>query len=325
MTTTVGAKAEVTAYLDQVRAQLDDLPDAERDDLLEDLEQHLCEVSVEVDEPLAVRLGSPELYAAELRQSAGLPPRGAPPAGAWGRAWTAASRSGLARAGRTAWAHPAVEAVRRFSPETRPGWWVLRGVLLVGSWMVLFASPSVHDLPVPRLAGSRLATVALVVAAVWASVWLGRRSSSDPRLRATAILLNLVVLWMAFHALDRVEGRVGYRFVYQSERTPYLAHPDGTPITDIRPFGVDGTPLESVLLYDQDGRPITNVHGPHTHGVGADGRVQENRYPVLPAPAQCHEYEAQPQMCPRPDPTTAAPPATAPTTTAPPPAATAVP
>ena len=45
-----------------------------------------------------------------------------------------------------------------------------------------------------------------------------------------------------------------------------LVHEDGTPITNIVPYGPDGEPLTGVLLYDQDGRPIDNLSTYTTDG-----------------------------------------------------------
>jgi HAAS len=59
-------------YLDEVRSHLADLPTDERDDLLEDLEAHVHEVTAATDGPLDDALGPPAAFAAELRASAGL-------------------------------------------------------------------------------------------------------------------------------------------------------------------------------------------------------------------------------------------------------------
>ncbi|MFF3866939.1 HAAS signaling domain-containing protein, partial [Micromonospora sp. NPDC001898] len=58
---------EIVDYVTRVRAALADLPPTVRDELTEDLAEHLAEVAAEGDEPLADRLGAPEAYAAELR------------------------------------------------------------------------------------------------------------------------------------------------------------------------------------------------------------------------------------------------------------------
>jgi len=62
-------------FLTRMRAALSDLPPAEVDELLEDTEEHVRELSREHGEDqLELRLGSPEAYAAELRSTAGYPP-----------------------------------------------------------------------------------------------------------------------------------------------------------------------------------------------------------------------------------------------------------
>src|SRR5437870_6781775 len=62
---------DVASYASAVRAALAPLPDAERESLLEDLENHLAEVASESDLSLQERLGPPEDYAAELRSAYG--------------------------------------------------------------------------------------------------------------------------------------------------------------------------------------------------------------------------------------------------------------
>lgn len=287
MTTTVHAPSEVKAYLDEVRLYLDDLPEAERDDLLEDLEQHLSEVVAEGDEPLAARLGAPADYAAELRQSAGLPPRGAAADSSLARLVHRARASSLGRVVTGVASHRTTRAVRDFLPEARPGWWVARALVGMAAWMVTTQYVSYGDLPVPPVAGSRFVTVALVVGAVWASVWLGRRSDSSRNLRLLSVAVNVGVVLLAYGAMNDLSGRLGVDYVYsEPSRATYLSHPDGTPITNIYPYAADGTPLEGVLLYDQAGRPITNVHGPHVHPARPDGAPLHNAYPVQePTPA----------------------------------------
>jgi hypothetical protein len=75
--------ADVARYATAVRAACGDLPGPDRELLLEDLEDHLQEVAAEAGGPLEERLGRPEVYAAELRASAGCrAPASASPAAA---------------------------------------------------------------------------------------------------------------------------------------------------------------------------------------------------------------------------------------------------
>ncbi|SFB11716.1 hypothetical protein SAMN05216266_10512 [Amycolatopsis marina] len=71
----------VRDYLARVRTALADLPDAEVEEILEDVRPHLQDIGTELGESatlaaLVERLGSPESYAAELRAAGGYP---APP------------------------------------------------------------------------------------------------------------------------------------------------------------------------------------------------------------------------------------------------------
>jgi uncharacterized membrane protein len=70
---TAGLPANVSAYLAQLRAELEDLAADERDDLLAEVEASLLESAG--DEPLAAQFGPPAAFAADLRASAGLPPK----------------------------------------------------------------------------------------------------------------------------------------------------------------------------------------------------------------------------------------------------------
>ncbi|WP_433793465.1 HAAS signaling domain-containing protein [Actinoplanes sp. CA-252034] len=102
------AQDEIAVYVEGVREALAGLPAATRDELLEDLPEHLAEVLAEGGGSLYERLGPPAAYAAELSATAGFtastPPRGSghesrrpPPAigrGSTGRCAWPTSRSG---------------------------------------------------------------------------------------------------------------------------------------------------------------------------------------------------------------------------------------
>ncbi|MGY1749365.1 HAAS signaling domain-containing protein [Modestobacter sp. SYSU DS0511] len=250
---------EAQNYLVAVECELSDLPAEERGDLLEDLEQHLASLVEEEegdDRPLDVRLGSPVVYAAELRAAAGLPPRGgaqsSPDRVAQLRRW-------LARAQ----AHPLAGEVRRLLLELRPAWWVLRGYLLVA---VPAAVSGDWDFPFPRPLGSEALGVLLVPAAIAGSVWLGRRELS-PRLRVPVVAGGALLGLLGFVAVVDASPGPSVEYGYVSDYgypAPGQERAVGQyplvsrygPVTDVLPYGADGTPLEGVLLYDQDGRPL---------------------------------------------------------------------
>ena len=171
MTTTTA-----TSYAEAVRRALDDLDTATAADLLEGLEEHLAEVGVGDASTLESVLGPPNRYAAELRASAGLPPR-------------AAHGAPATSAG--------VEAVA--GPGTRSGIVIGTRALAIGGLAVLGAAalgallfarsyaPPAHVVVIALAAGAALAlTLALGRRAALPAPW-------DRGLRAVAVLAALAV------------------------------------------------------------------------------------------------------------------------------------
>src|ERR1700687_3792745 len=157
--------SDVNTYAASVRAALSDLPSAQADVLLKDLENRLREISAEAGGPLTERLGPPEQYAQELRAAYGdARPGGKRPDPALRdlrRAIDWMTTSGWYR------------QVRAFLPELRPAWWVLRAYLVV---LVLTAAFSrnynLHPIPNPFSSRGLLEIVAAAIAIVL-SVRLG--------------------------------------------------------------------------------------------------------------------------------------------------------
>jgi len=237
-------------YLSAVEHELADLPAEDRSALLEDLALHLEALAGEDDDrPVAVRLGPPAGYAAELRAAAGLPARPGAPATAG-----VGVRERLARVR----ALPVAREVRRLLRELRPAWWVLRGYLLV-LVPCLVERDGVSDVPVPAPLGSHVVGLLLVVAAVVGSVALGRRKLS----RAVGVLVAAGGVALVLFSFVVVEGA----WSTVTTAAPMGQSPEAAvgeypllsrygPVTDVLPYASDGTPLEGVLLYDQDGRPL---------------------------------------------------------------------
>ncbi|MBB3677765.1 HAAS signaling domain-containing protein [Modestobacter versicolor] len=245
-----GIAQEARDYLRDVEAELADLPAEERGALLEDLEQHLEALAEEGDDcPVLIRLGSPAAYAEELRAAAGLPARGA----ARSPARTAQLRREVDRLR----AHPLAGEVRQLLHELRPGWWVLRGYLVVAvPCLVTYGWVGV---PVPEPLGSPLLGFVLVLAAIAASVALGRRQLPRPvglLVNAAGALLALVGLTAVGGSPSYDDGGVAYASSYDVAVGDQPLVSRYGPVTDVLPYASDGTPLEGVLLYDQDGRPL---------------------------------------------------------------------
>ena len=270
---------EVRAYARQVRAALADVPAERLTELLDDLEEHLVEVAAEGGEPLAVRLGPPAEYAAELRRAAGL----AEPAQrsvAADASWSTGISARLDRLTTS----PQYVAVRDFLPELRPAWWVLR------AWAPLVAVDAIFfghtSFPVPSLGLSPLVGLVVTGAAITWSVRVGLRIRRSPEQGnpGVAVVVNGLLALFTLIALVAVAGRpepaMAYSDSYPEPGMTSLAHDDGTPITNIHPYSSTGEPLEGVLLYDQDGRPIDNV-GTSTSEGGEVQRLETDP----PAPA----------------------------------------
>lgn len=236
-------------YLAAVEHELGDLPADDRAALLEDLAQHLDALSAEHDDrPVAVRLGPPTTYAADLRAAAGLPARGEA---------TVGLRERLARV----FLAPAVQEVRRLLGELRPAWWVLRGYLVV-LVPCLLGSDRLEDIPVPAPLHSHALGVLLVLAAVAGSVVLGRRKL--PKVvrvvvGAAGVLLVLLASGLALDVRDDIRNGLSADAWEPGPQVPDEKYPLLSrygPVTDVFPYAADGAPLDGVLLYDQDGRPL---------------------------------------------------------------------
>jgi hypothetical protein len=290
--TTTTTTAESEAFLAAVKEQLSDLPEEERTDLLEDLAQHLADITADRAEDgpsLIALLGAPEKYAADLRAAADLPPRTAP---------VVTKESFGARLGRSfpvrlsqkLWRKPYVTPVREFVPQLRPAWWVLRGYLVI-ALPALAAPNSTDDFPVPAVGGSNFLGFLFVVGAIVASVWLGIHPGGKWR-RRLVIAGNAFLVMFALGVVSSVDYRMtGEPQFVSSSGVPsqvyQLSSPSG-PVTNIYPYASDGTPLKGVLLYDQDGRPLRTemqlwwadrCERAISHPRAADGVEVQHSYP----------------------------------------------
>jgi hypothetical protein len=248
---------EIEAYAQAVRDALADVPEADRAELLEDLEDHLAEVSEESGEALTTRLGTPEHYAAELRTAygadAGRGRRRSPQAVAIEaldrtEAWLRQKEQD-GTAFRAAWA---------FIQELRPVWWLLRAYFVaVLVWRVLENDWYRY----PQNFIGWVVLVGLVVGSVALGMWSRTRASGA---RRTALIGNLLVIAFIVAVPQLTDDDIlpmpSNTANSVGSETAYPSSGDGgigmTGIVNIQPFSKDGKPLKDVLLYDQDGRPI---------------------------------------------------------------------
>lgn len=243
---------EIADYVDRVRATLADLPPAVRDELTEDLPEHLTEVAAETDGSLVDRLGEPEAYAAELRAAAG--------ADGPGTDRHPDRRIAAARVRLGARLHAldtrlgpllGYASATEFLRLLRPAWWVLRGWLAALLVSAALGEPSGL---LPRLGDSGVAGLFLLAAGVLASVWLGHRSGGLrgwPRrlLRlGTAALLLFSLAMLANVDQNASSDDFGYREV--SVGNPYDA------VQDVFVYDSEGRLVQNARLFDQNGTPI---------------------------------------------------------------------
>ncbi|GGT18358.1 hypothetical protein ACFFV7_15310 [Nonomuraea spiralis] len=272
-------------YAQAVRDALADHPD--REELIEDLDDHLAEIAAESDLPLEDRLGPPAAYADELVAAYGGRPQSRQKRRRRPREYAARAHAALLR-------QKPYQGLVAFLPELRPGWWVLRGYLLA---MLLLAITARGGL-VP----GNLAEWALVAAAVWVSVWFGRAGGG----RFAALLATGVNLVAALALLVGMAEASGGREqpVAMSAPADVMLVGGSLGFYNIKPYAKDGSPLTDVYLYDQDGNPITVA--PEEHGFTVDRSCGEpvlNRYP-LPLVQQEEMFaddgtsKATPSTCP---------------------------
>jgi hypothetical protein len=270
---------DVAAYASAVRAALAALPEAERESLLEDLEDHLAEVASESDVPLVERLGQPEGYAADLRSAYGA--SGSEPTG---RRRLVRDRLGALIA--TVIGTDTYRETRALLPELRPGWWVLRAYLAVLVLAFMFrGGNNLRPIPNPFSSFGLLQIVA-TLAAIVISVRLGRRGVPEGKFkRWAALAVNVAIALLTLPVFVNMSTDRYYAFAVADRPDPYsLASAAGyyPGFTNIYPYTKDGKPLKDVLLYDQSGKPVT----PAKSGVitelptGADGQPISNAYPL---------------------------------------------
>lgn len=269
MNATTLEQPDVRAYLDAVRAQLADLPADERDDLVADLEASL----IETGEPPAL---SPEDFASELREAAGLAPDTEAPAE---RSLLDSLRSWLT--------YERVASWRDVARELAPIWWLARAY--VATAVVALLAGWGWPLGSSRSDTFSIETSFLVLAAASVmSVWLGlrgrRRRSARSRGGIVANLaLAVLALPIAVYSFDQVVYAPYAELVPSYEPTPGLAR-DGVPVRNLFPYSRDGRLLLDVLLFDESGRSINITSEPEDTSrrvlLAEDGSVIFNSFPI---------------------------------------------
>ncbi|MEU8327231.1 hypothetical protein [Micromonospora sp. NPDC048839] len=269
------AEQEITDYVARVRAALADLPATQRDELTEDLADHLTEVAAEAEGTLVERLGEPETYAAELRAAAGAAPGGG------GRNLDQRVTAALVRLrGRlnaidTRLGPPLGYAhASDFLRLLRPGWWVLRGYLAAMLITVISSGGNYYNL-LPRFGGELLAGLIMLVGFVLGSIWIGRRPTQLSRWPRSAVQVGSAVLVVfAFAALINTEGRLNRDYYYDQTSVDSQY----SQVRDVFVYDSEGRLVENARLFDQDGNPI-RLGYPDCGPVSEDGNPLLRPYP----------------------------------------------
>jgi hypothetical protein len=261
---------EITEY---VRAVREALPESTRDELLEDLPEHLSEVLAEGTGTLVERLGTPEAYAAELLATAGYvggfpdaPPAGPDKLAELGAALMEKLRAADVRVG------PVLGYARasEFLVLLRPAWWVLHHGRAVGL--------------LPRVGGSAVVAIGLLAAGIYGSIWFGRRTATGlakgPRyaLYAGTTVLVLIAIGAFFNA-DSTTLNESYQTVN------YNNNPYGD-VQDIYVYDQQGRLVPNARIFDQDGQPI-RMGNPYCYDPASGGQVEVTTrgYPFCPSNA----------------------------------------
>lgn len=281
MTTT--AQDEINLYVFAVRAALGDLPESLRDELLEDLPEHLAEVLADGGGTLIERLGSPEAYAADLRGTAGFVGGFPDPPTRTRQLFELRDRALVRLNIVDARLGPLLgyAKVSEFLVLLRPAWWVLRGYLaaMVLAWMLDDSGQPIGLLP--RIGGSEVVALLLLGVGVLGSIWLGRRSlrlSKWPRmsLYAASVILVLVALG-GFTSADSSTRDANYTDVNYD-------NPYGN-IEDLFVYDEQGRLVTNARIFDQNGEPL-RLGNPYCYDESGEYRdVQTLTYPYCPSRA----------------------------------------
>ena len=244
---------EVADYVAQVRTALLDLPPDVRDELLEDLPEHLAEVAAEGEGSLTERLGPPAAYAVELRAAAGTPS---------GRRRQTTMDIRLRDAVQRARARLQVVDAKSgpligyrkgsdFIRLLRPAWWVARGYLVAMTLAEMNAHDSIGLLPRFDIGDPTVTGVVVLVAFVVGSIWLGRWQDRLARLPRLALVASIVLLCLPgitnLFGVD--DDAVGSQFQQVSDY--YNGDLDAVYVYDKQ-----GQPLRDVVVFDENGREI---------------------------------------------------------------------
>ncbi len=239
---------QVDGFVRAVRAALSDLPIEEVEDLTAGMDADLAELLAERGGPLEVVLGSPQVYAAELRSAAGLPeaPRGGGHTislRAWARAWTRRLRTQTER-------HPWVASLVRGVVAIRPAWWVLRG--LIAAW----AAAGLLGLHGAALVPRDPRMMLLSIVGVGGSVALARGLWASALTRSLVRIGNVLAVLLLLPAMGSSQTSVVYVGAEANHIPTEGLTFNGRPVENVFVYDASGARLSDVRLFDDQGRSL---------------------------------------------------------------------
>jgi hypothetical protein len=267
---TTTSSFEVEEYLQAVRVALADLPAETREDLLNELPDHLAEVLAEGGS-LRDRLGDPKDYAVELRAAAGLEAgsgdRRAPDVAALMRRVGERLQRADVAVGRVV----GYGRASQLWHAVQPGWWVLRG-WFVAQLVCYAADSSAWKGVVPRYSGSRAVGTLVLVVAVLGSVAIGRRGTRAgvwPRTVLAFVSVALLVWGLGVLPTKLTRGSDGGFTGMQPS--------PADDIGDIYVYDSNGKLVQNARLYDQYGNPI-QLGSPYCEGGALSSALPTDGY-----------------------------------------------
>jgi hypothetical protein len=291
--------AEIAHYAAAVGAALADLPEATRDELMEDLNEHLAEVAAEAEAEgvtLTDRLGPPAAYAAELRASLGheAPVRSARWSDRRGRL-KSRLRPLNVRLGRIFGYAELTDLLR----QLRPAWWILRGYL--AALVVGAVLGGLNGGIVPEFGGNPVIGIALIAGGVIGSVWLGRATVGGGRkTRIFAGLLSTALALFAIAAVANIDGALSRENGPNSAIDSYVYTAQWQP-QDVVVVDPKGHPIGPVGIVDLDGQNYLDMT---VHTCDAMMPWEADRWPLLRVLCRnAATPSASPSASPAPSPT----------------------
>ena len=310
-------RVEVQDYLARMRTALADLPDVEISEIMDDAGAHVVEVADELGEEfsaeaLTTRLGTPEVYARELRAAAGYPPAAAkaevPPKPVfaarfafWSLVAGTAAAFGMGIGGRDGFPLALLVAV-----------FVVWSIVLLNRKEPLIGQ--VGDLPetlalraaLEQAEQGPLGKTIVYLRSLQPAWWLARAfliAISGLVLEGIGVVFLFSLALAALALLSGPRAKTDRRWLWVSlpaaafaagtllfiigSVVPNTRYNDSYPTSyapaqrvvpsNVYVFDKDGKALTDVYLYDEDGKPLDSSF----YGCGEDGREyrEDNRYP----------------------------------------------